>query len=124
MQRIEAAIQRELFKWWRNDIAPLYPDVKFIAVQNENSRFDTSMGVDNGHPDIYLLAPWGILYLELKKLKGRLSEDQKEWNSWFDEYIQKSIQSELTGGYATRAVAYGFVQAKEIIVAWLPQRSK
>ena len=96
--------------------ATAYPfEVKLAASQNENSRHAVDLGMDVGEPDLrFYCRPGDILhmfYLELKKKKGKLSESQIEWNVDFD--------ANYAGVNATRAVAYGFLEAREKIISWL-----
>lgn len=88
---------------------PLYPTHKLIAVLNEEAREVVAMGVDIGHPDLYLISQNGIFYLELKRKKGKLSTAQKAWNKWFDDNLSGAE-------WASRDVAYGFIEAKEKII--------
>lgn len=73
------------------------------------------MGMDIGEPDFRLYARRNsilyILFLELKKKDGKLSQSQKTWNEDFDINFAASN--------TTRCVAYGFDEAKNIIVDWL-----
>lgn len=107
---MEKAIQKALVRWFLTTIYHTSHNIKLIAVQNENSRHETDMGVDNGHPDLYLAGCDNIHYLELKKKKGKLSDNQKKWNEWFDD--------NLSCDNITRDVAYGYEQAKEKITIW------
>lgn len=57
------------------------------------------MGVARGFPDYVIVTRKGVIYLEMKTKKGKLSEDQKNWL----EILPASY------------VAYGYDHAKEII---------
>lgn len=69
------------------------------------------MGVSAGFPDIEIPIPSGPyhgLYIELKRIKGgKVSEAQLEWLNYLKD----------KGYYAD--VAYGFEQAKEIVIHYL-----
>ena len=74
------------------------------------------MGMDIGQPDLVLSCRNGygiycVLYLELKTKAGRLGENQIIWNEDFDKNFSASN--------CERNVAYGFSEAKQIIIAWL-----
>lgn len=103
-RKIEDAIQRSLVDWLRKE----YPHVRIIPTRNEASRHAMDLGFESGAPDLVLL--WGVdgveqvLDLELKRKTGRLRRNQEEW--------ARNRHQEKNTHYA---VAYGFVQAKEII---------
>lgn len=110
MVAIEKAIQKALIFWIKDN----YPMIKIATSQNENSRHAVDLGMDIGEPDIRLLYRQGdityLLYLELKKKKGRLLKSQKEWNVDFDlNYQSQNCQ---------RTVAYGFHHAKICVAVW------
>ena len=114
MKHIESAIQRELVKWLAND----YPDIEVIFRKNEGKKskqsaiLDKLMGLKAGVPDLQLIvditALSYFLELELKTLKGRLNDNQKEWHANFKP--TRNRQS---------AVAYGLLQAQDIVRNWL-----
>jgi len=85
--------------------------IKVAANNNEHARHHVGMGVDVGSPDMRFEWVVGgttqILYLELKAKNGRLSDSQRKWNEEFDLYFATDNCS--------RAVAYGFNEAKQII---------
>jgi len=90
--------------------------IKVAANFNEHAREHKAMGMDVGSPDLRLSyrlnGDYRVLYLELKKKKGKLSPDQIEWNADFD--------ANFASWNCQRAVAYGYEQAIEIINSWLP----
>lgn len=64
------------------------------------------MGVRAGVPDMLIVFPGYVLFLELKREKGgQLSEAQKEW----------LIALDRVGDQVVAAVAHGWKEAKEII---------
>jgi hypothetical protein len=109
--QIERAIQKALI----HHLAKTTFRGKVSANFNEFAREHKSMGMDVGSPDLRLEMKRGdvtyILYLELKTKKGKLSKSQKAWNEDFDANHASSN--------CTRAVAYGFTQAKEEIDLWM-----
>lgn len=91
--------------------------IKFYAIPNggkrslqEGLKFKRS-GVQPGVPDIAIPLPSGSyhgLYIELKRIEGgKLSDSQQEWITFLND----------KGYYAQ--VAYGFDQAKEIVIYYL-----
>lgn len=75
------------------------------------------MGVDVGCPDLILtMVSSGnesithIFYLELKTRNGKLGESQIEWNKRFDAHPSSN---------ATRAVAYEYDEAIDMINQWV-----
>ena len=62
-----------------------YKNLKFTHVANEG-KFPVqyrmklkSLGVSPGVPDYMIIVPQGLLFIEMKRLKGRVSDYQKEW---------------------------------------------
>jgi hypothetical protein len=106
--RIEASIQRHLVAW----IKETYPQAKCIATLNENNRHCMDMGCDEGITDLLIMERrtdgllW-MLFLELKKKKGKLSESEIKW--------AKDYHINFASKNTVYAVAYGFSAAKEII---------
>lgn len=89
--------------------------VAFASNNNEHARHCVDMGVEVGSTDLALRTRRGnttyFFYLELKKLKGKLSPDQTAWNEDFDmHYVSSNCQ---------RDVAYGLQEAKNKIIGWL-----
>lgn len=76
--KIEDAIQRDLLRWIKRN----YPHIKAFATRNEDSR-KRSEEIEVGIPDIIIRWEEGgirhFFYLEIKRLKGKLSNSQKEW---------------------------------------------
>ena len=112
-KNVEAAVQAALIVW----IHYTFPVIKVIPIANETMR---KQDIDNGHPDLLLVCrKSGITYyfhLELKTLKrrtaknGGLRQSQIDWNKDFDKNFKSAN--------ATRDVAHGFKDARELITAW------
>lgn len=102
MKRVEAAIQRELVRW----IKETFPHVRMQATLNENSRNQMDMGCEKGIPDLLLFLTVGdvchVIFFELKRMKGRLSEDQKEWRK-------------PAGTNTHYGLGYGLIESKEVL---------
>lgn len=116
MKKIEQAIQKALVVWMREICLTMtaYP-FSWSANFNEFARHAIDMGMDVGSSDLLLRQRRGsithFLYLELKRKNGTLSESQIEWNVEFDAHYASDN--------CKRAVAYGFDDAKEIVLSWL-----
>lgn len=107
--RIEAAIQAALIKW----VLEAYPHLLISATANEKSYKETRQIGSIGITDLLLFKRTRIvhiLWLELKKKKGKLQPSQVFWNQIFDKNYAASNSK--------RAVAYGFLEAQEIIKKW------
>jgi hypothetical protein len=115
MKNVELTIQRHLVIWVR----ATYPNIKIAASQNEHSHKFVDLGMDVGEPDLRLCKRVGdvahFLYLELKRKDGALSGNQKKWNADFD--------ANWNCENFVRDVAYGFIEAKEKIGAWVLRSS-
>lgn len=115
MLKIEAAIQSSLIHW----IHARYPEVMVTATQNENSYREREQIGSIGITDLILFKRINelsgektlhTLFLELKKTKGKLQPSQIDWNKVYDlQFISSNSR---------RAVAYGYIHAKEIISEW------
>lgn len=95
-------------------LSPSSP-VAVTSNNNEHARHHVDMGVEVGSADLTLRQRRGdvthFLYLELKRKNGILSDSQKQWNADFDlHYASDNCK---------RAVAYGLIEAQEIIMGWL-----
>ncbi len=112
---VERAIQQQLVLW----IKLQYPAVEIKSNKNEDAgsvvkaMINKRMGrAEAGYPDLTLTcdkAGWTyILELELKTLKGKLSDVQKIWWANFKP----------TNNRVGR-VAYGFEMAQESVKTWL-----
>lgn len=104
-KNIEDAIQRDLMLWIKRE----HPYLKAFATRNEDSR-KRSEEIEVGLPDVIIRWEQGgirhLFYLEIKRKKGRLSENQKQW-------IKDN--SLLANEYY--AVAYGLEECKQAINA-------
>jgi len=114
-KKVEATIQKELVKWLRKN----YPDVVICYNRLENKKNmveiidDKRMGaVIKGTPDLTLMLDEKnityIFYLELKTLKGKLQQSQKEWWDNFKPTLNKKGE-----------IAYGLQEAQKKIKQWL-----
>ena len=63
------------------EMAHLYNWMVFHPLPAQNSRGDwrTFVQGDKGYPDLTLVSEAGLLFVELKSAKGRLSPEQKQW---------------------------------------------
>lgn len=110
MNKIEAAIQKSLIAWVKIE----YPHIIITTTANEKSYKETAQIGSLGITDLLLFMPppkEKVLFLELKKMKGKLLESQINWNKEFDNKFLPSV-------IYSRAVAYGFIEAKHIITTW------
>lgn len=107
MKNVEKAIQAAAIHWIRKEI----PNIIITTTANERSYKETNQIGSIGIPDLILFKKGiCVLFLELKRKNGTLSDSQKTWNADFDlHYASDNCK---------RAVAYGFDEAKEIIRAW------
>ena len=110
-KQTEKVIQVALVRWVREEFGGT---VTVSKSGNENSQRHLKEGVDVGEPDLWIYDTRGMLRLELKTLTGKLQDSQIDWNEWFDARTWE------VGGkpWMTRAVAYGFKEAREIITKW------
>ena len=107
MKKIEASIQKHLIAW----VKAKYPAIIITTTANERSYKETAQIGSLGICDLLLFSPCGkVLFLELKTLTGKLNKNQIAWNKFFDK--------NFTASNYKRAVAYGFIQAQEIIADW------
>lgn len=114
----EEAEQIHLMQWctWAQS---KYPELEAIYhVPNEGKRSAVTggklrqMGLRSGVPDICLPVPSGEyigLYIELKKVGGRLTDNQAAWLEMLERY-----------GHCV-AVCYGAEEAETVITAYLEQ---
>ena len=116
MQHIEDNEQMLLFDWASMQSAK-YPELKLLYhIPNggkrdarEAARFKR-MGVKPGVPDLFLPISRGKyhgLYIEMKSLKGKLSNYQKEW-------LEK-----LSDNGNAACVCFGFEEAQRDILKYL-----
>lgn len=76
--KIEAAIQKSLVAW----IKTTYPDTDFVITENERKNFN-QLTAQLGIPDLIIFKPLNnithILFLEIKKINGKLSKSEINW---------------------------------------------
>jgi hypothetical protein len=114
----EADEQKALFQWAKLQECK-YPElVLLFAIPNGGSRHVIEarnlklQGVKSGIPDMFLPVARGDyhgLWIELKAEKGKLQENQKEW------------LANLNGQGYLAEVAYGWEEAKTIIIHYLQE---
>lgn len=111
---MESAIQRALVSYLKT-ISSRSSPIKVIATLNEDSRHKLDMGVDVGCADLILCRRIEnillMLFLELKRKTGTLQKSQLDWGVDFDE--------NFAAINATRAIAYGYDQAIQLIDTWI-----
>ena len=99
----ESDVQASVFKYLESKDLDSHPSLSGIKAKSWGQiRFMKSQGIRKGHPDLMIEEPAGkyqILYLELKKIGGKLSDDQKEW-----------IKRHIAKGHAV-SVSYGYYDA-------------
>ena len=117
MQHLESADQQNLFVWSKLSQGK-YPELSLLhAIGNGNARTNAIQGarmkregVLSGVSDIFLPVSrngYHGLYVELKVKGGRISPSQKWW-----------IAETTEQGYLAK-VAFGWIEAKEIIERYL-----
>lgn len=114
-----------MIHWLRSEMMLSRFDLHISANLNENSHHCVDMGIDVGRTDLEfgkrVRGTYHILFLELKTKKrkteknGGLRDSQIDWNAEFDK--------DFASDNATRAIAYGFDEAKTIVLAWLASLS-
>lgn len=126
----ESSHQIALFAWCAlPDVKQEFPELEwFHSIPNGGSRGDTAKsraieggkikaeGVKKGVSDMFLpvrRGQWPGLYIELKKLPGPGVGPSSEQVA-FGEFVQSQ-------GYAF-AVCYGWIEARNMIIAYLTQR--
>ena len=105
MNRVESAIQSATITW----VKDTYPHLIITATANEKNYKETRQIGSIGIVDLILfdMRDGRALFLELKKKKkGKLLPSQIAWNIRFDASHPPNF---------SRAVAYGFSEAKQII---------
>lgn len=99
----ESEVQALVFKYLEDRGLDSHPSLSGIKAKSWGQiRFIKSQGIRKGHPDLMIEEPAGkyqMLYLELKKIGGKLSDDQKEW-----------IKRHIAKGHAV-SVSYGYYDA-------------
>lgn len=98
----ESQIQNIVIQFLKNNNLKYHTSFNGIKASKGQARFMKSQGLESGHPDLTIYKKVGnndLLFLELKTVKGKLSESQKE-------YIRALIEE----GYIV-SVAYGYYDA-------------
>jgi hypothetical protein len=109
MNRIESVIQASYILWAKET----YSFLIITATANEKNYKETRQIGCLGITDILLFHPKGfVLFLELKKKKGKLLDSQIEFNTDFDKRFSPCP-------VYSRAVAYGFLEAKRLTIEWM-----
>lgn len=79
----ESEVQALVFKYLEDKGLDCHPSLSGIKAKSWGQiNFIKSQGIKKGHPDLIIEEPAGkyqIFFLELKKIGGKLSEEQKEW---------------------------------------------
>lgn len=103
----EAKIQEAVVAWLDRQGLP------FTHIPSEGKRSKAHaaklhrMGLRKGWPDLVILLPDGVGFLELKTPKGKISPEQQ---AFADECQKRNIP---------HAFAYGYKEAIEVLKKWL-----
>lgn len=96
----ESDVQALVFKYLENRNLDSHPSLSGIKAKSWGQiRFMKSQGIRKGHPDLMIEEPAGkyqILYLELKKIGGKLDKDQI---AWLKRHIAKGHACSVSYGY-------------------------
>ncbi len=99
----ESEVQALVFKYLEDRGLDSHPSLSGIKAKSWGQiKFMKSQGIRKGHPDLMIEEPAGkyqIFFLELKKIGGKLSDEQKEW-----------IKRHKKKGHAC-SVSYGYYDA-------------
>lgn len=99
----ESEVQALVFKYLEDRDLDSHPSLSGIKAKSWGQiKFMKSQGIKKGHPDLMIEEPAGkyqIFFLELKKIGGKLSEEQKEW-----------LKRHKKKGHAV-SVSYGYYDA-------------
>lgn len=96
MKNLESKIQQNCVKWFRYQ----YPKEILFSIPNGGNRniitasILKAEGLLAGCPDIFLakgIFPYNGLFIEIKSLKGKLSENQKEMIKKLEEKFYKCV---------------------------------
>ncbi len=105
--KVESAIQSAFIHW----VKEAYSQIIITSTANEKNYKETRQIGCLGITDLLLFERQGyVLFLELKKKKGKLLPSQIAWNEKFDANHPPNF---------SRAVAYGFEEAKRITIEWI-----
>lgn len=96
----ESDVQALVFKYLENRDLDSHPSLSGIKAKSWGQiRFMKKQGIKKGHPDLMIEEPAGkyqILYLELKKIGGKLDEYQI---AWLKRHIAKGHACSVSYGY-------------------------
>lgn len=98
----ESQIQNIVIQFLKDNNILFHTSFNGLKASKGQARFMKSQGLTSGHPDLTIYKKVGnndLLFLELKTVKGKLSENQKL-------YIRELIEN----GYIV-SVAYGYYDA-------------
>ena len=98
----ESQIQNMVAKFLIDNDIDFHPSMSGLKATHGQARFMKSQGIRAGHPDLIIEKKAGgydVLFLELKTVKGKLSDCQRDW-------INKKVKE----GYAV-SVSYGYYDA-------------
>lgn len=77
----ESQIQNMIIQFLKNNNLKYHTSFNGIKASKGQARFMKSQGLESGHPDLTIYKKVGnndLFFLELKTVKGKLSESQKE----------------------------------------------
>lgn len=95
----ESQIQNMVIEWLENNHIDFHPSFSGIKASYGQRRFMKAQGMRAGHPDLTIEHKNNkheVLFLELKTVKGKLSNEQSRW-------IKKKIED----GFAV-SVGWGY----------------
>ncbi len=98
----ESQIQNMVVKFLIENNIDFHPSMSGLKATRGQARFMKSQGIRAGHPDLIIEKKANgheILFLELKTIKGKLSDFQIDW-----------IKKKIKDGYAV-SVSYGYYDA-------------
>lgn len=98
----ESQIQNMIIQFLKNNNLKYHTSFNGLKASKGQARFMKSQGLISGHPDLTIykrVKEHELLFLELKTVKGKLSESQKE-------YIRALIEDDYIV-----SVAYGYYDA-------------
>lgn len=111
MKQLESKLQQSCVKWFRYQ----YPTILLFAIPNGGNRNIVTAsilkaeGVLSGVPDLFLakgIFPYNGLFIEMKSLKGKLSENQKEVIKKLEERFYKVVVCNSFDSFKTEIENY------------------
>ena len=103
--------QRQLVQWARQFAWGRL----LFHIPNENHHHDTALGVRAGVPDLMLPVPMGGkhgLFIEMKKIGGRLSAAQRDWLRWLNELGYEAV------------CCHGWEEARKALAEYMREEEK